>query len=125
MPALELDLSQTAKELKAGLNEKFAKEAGVDTEEYMAAVDELYAAGKAMNEKIAACNTAYEEAAASGDKDAKAKAREEGKALNEKTLAAFQTVQDSFLKVTDFGADYGHTTENTNVELLDGVLKGL
>ena len=125
MPALELDMSQTAKELKAGFDEKLAKEAGVDPEEYMDAVNELYAAGKAMNKKIDACNTAYEEAINAGDKETAAQVREEGKALNEKTLAAFQTVQDSFLKVTDFGADYGHTTENANVALLDGVLNGL
>ena len=34
-------------------------------------------------------------------------------------------VNEKFLKVTDFTADYGHTPENANIELLDGVIAGL
>lgn len=124
-PALELDMTQTAKQLKDDFNADYAEEAGVDTEKYLAAVDELNAAGEALNKEIADCNAAYEEAVAGEDEEAAAKAREDGQALNEKSLEAFQAIQDAFLKVTDFGADYGHTPENTNVKALDGVLAGL
>ena len=62
---------------------------------------------------------------AAGDEEAAAKAREEGIKLNEAALEAYQMVQDDFLKVTDFGALYGHGAVNNNVECIDGTLKGI
>ncbi len=124
-PALELDLTATAKQLKDNFNEEYAKEAGVDIDAYNAAIENLDAAGKALNEKIKACNTAYEEAVKAEDEEAIAKAREDGAKLNETSLEAFQMVQDDFLKVTDFGATYGHTPVDSNVENIDGTLKGI
>ena len=75
--------------------------------------------------QIKACNAAYEEAAAAEDQKAMDKARKEGKALNKKSLEAFQMIQDDFLKVTDFGASYGHPTVDSNVENIDATLEGL
>lgn len=124
-PAVELDLTATAKQLKQNLNKKYAEEAGVDTETYLAAIKNLRAAGKALNKKITACNAAYEEAAAAKDEEAMAKAREEGVKLNEISLETFQMIQDDFLKVTDFGANYGHPTVDRNVECIDGTLAGI
>ena len=125
LPALPLDIAASAKMLKEDFNADIAKEAGVDTEEYLAAVKDLKKAGKDLNAKIAKCNEDYEAAAAEGDEETMASLREEGAALNEKSLAAFKMVNEKFLKVTDFTADYGHTPENANVELLDGVIAGL
>ena len=125
LPALPLDIAASAKMLKEDFNADIAKEAGVDTEEYLAAVKDLKKAGKDLNAKIAKCNEDYEAAAAEGDEETMASLREEGTALNEKSLAAFKMVNEKFLKVTDFTADYGHTPENANIELLDGVIAGL
>lgn len=124
-PALELDLTATAKELKRECNADYAAEAGVDVEEYQAAVDNLKEAGKALNQKIKACNDAYEEAVANEDGETIKKAREEGAALNKTSLEAFQMIQDDFLNVTDFGAHYGHGPVDNNVGCIDGTLKGL
>lgn len=124
-PALELDLTAAAKELKKQCNADYAAEAGVDVEEYQAAIDNLKEAGKALNQKIKACNAAYEEAVANEDGEMIKKAREEGAALNKTSLEAFQMIQDDFLNVTDFGAHYGHGPVDNNVECIDGTLAGL
>ena len=124
-PALELDLTATAKQLEENINMDYAEEAGADVEAYKEALGNLTAAGEALNAEIEKCNAAYEEAVAVGDEDAIAKAREEGAKLNETSLEAFQMIQDDFLKVTDFGSQYGHPTVDNNVECIDGTLKGL
>lgn len=124
-PALELDLTCAADQLEEDFNADYAEEAGVDTEEYLAAVGALRDAGTALNEKIAACNSAYEEAVAAGDEEAMKAAREEGAKLNDLSLEAFQMIQDDFLKVTDFTADYGHAPVNDNIKYIDGTLAGL
>ncbi len=121
-PALNLDLTQTTNLLKEGFNEELAKEAGVDTEGYLAAVEELAAAATAQNEKIKACNDAYEQAIKDGDADAAAKAREEGIELNEDSLEAFQMIQDDFLKVNDMTCFYGHSQMYDNITLIDSVI---
>lgn len=121
-PALPLDMTQTTNLLKEGFNEELAKEAGVDTEEYLAAVDSLAAAFQAQNDKIKACNDAYEQAMKDGDADAAAKAREEGQDINEDSLEAFQMIQDDFLKVNDMTCFYGHSQMYDNINLIDGVL---
>ena len=124
-PALELDLAEVANQMEANYNEAYAKEAEADTEAYAGAINNLRAAGDALNEQIAACNDSYEQAVKDGDEAAMKKAREQGEDLNEISLAAFQKVQDKFLKVDDFTADYGHTIVNNNVEYLDGAMAGL
>ena len=121
-PAVELDFRTTANRIKAGFNADYAKEADVSADDYAAAIKELKTAGKALNAKAAEINDAYAQAMADGDKDAAKEARAAGTELNKKSLDAFQKVQDSFLKVTDFGSDYGHTLENANVECIDGIL---
>ncbi|MDO4834462.1 MAG: M28 family peptidase [Bacillota bacterium] len=124
-PAIELNIANSAGMLKDGFNKKYAKEAGVDIDEYLAAVDELEKAGQALYDKAVECNAAYEEAVANDDKDAIAAAGEEADKINKKNLDAFQMINEDFLRVTDFTADYGHTPYNWNVEQLDGVLAGL
>ena len=124
-PALELDISQVAKDLKAGFNEDYAKAAGVDTEKYLAAVKEFNANGKAAYEAAAACNKAYEEAVAAGNEDAAAEARTQGLELNKKALEAFQVVQDKFFYDSDFTADYGQVQTFNNLTYIDGVIEGL
>jgi len=125
MPALELDLAETANDLEENLNADYAKEAGADTDAYAAAVENLRGAATALNEKIAACNEAYVAAVSEGDEAAMKAARDEGEELNDLTLKIFQKCQDKFLKVDDFTADYGHTIVNNNIETIDGTLAGL
>ncbi|MCQ2547188.1 MAG: M28 family peptidase, partial [Clostridia bacterium] len=120
-PALPLDFTVTAKRINKGYHSEYATEAGIDPVDYQAAVETFKDAGKAVNAKVDEINAKYAEAVANGDKKAAEAARAEGTELNKTTLEAFQKVQDDFLKVTDFGADYGHTTENLNVEVIDGI----
>lgn len=124
-PALEMDFTQVSGDLKKNLNEEVAKEAGIDTESYLAAVDELEKAGAARNEKIDQINSDYEKAVKDGDEEAAAKLREEGVQLNKNSLEAFRDVQDDFLKDNDFQIFYGHQSMNENIEFLNGAIAGL
>ena len=124
-PALELDLTQTAKDLKKYFDVEIAEEAGVNTEEYLNAVAELKAAGKAMKQEAKALNAKYEEAVANEDGESIKKARNEGKELNKKLLAAFAQVQDDLLIDNDFEIFYGHKSMNDNVVNLKGTINGL
>ena len=124
-PALELDIAQVAKDLKANFNEEYAAAADVDTEKYLAAVDALKQAGKANYDAAVACNKAYEEAVAAGEEEAAAEVRTQGAELNKKTLDAFQEVQDKFFYDSDFTADYGQMQTFNNLSYIDGVLEGI
>ena len=124
-PALELNIAQVAEDLTANFDENYAAAAGMDKEKYMAAVDELKAAGTAAYDAAVACNKAYEEAVAAGDEDAAAEARTQGFELNKKALDAFQAVQDKFFYDSDFTADYGQLQTFNNLLYIDGVLEGI
>ncbi|MDO4176160.1 MAG: M28 family peptidase [Bacillota bacterium] len=121
-PAVELDFTATAQRMKDNFNEDYAKEAGIDVDEYNAALKEFKKAAAAMNDKIADINDRYAQAVADGDEEAAAAIRAEGTELNKINLQAFQMIQDDFLKVTDFDCSYGHRNENTTVACLDGAL---
>lgn len=125
MPALELDLTQTASDLEANLNDEIDGEAGVDVEAYKETVAAFKNAAQANNDKIAEINEAYEKAAKDGDEETMADLRAQGKEINAKTLKAFAACQPAFCKVDDFAAYYGHPNMVQNVEYLDGVIKGL
>ncbi|MGI6722521.1 MAG: M28 family peptidase [Anaerovoracaceae bacterium] len=124
-PALELDATQAAKDLKANFNKKYAKEAGVDVEKYEAAIEKFEKAGEAQNKKIAKVNKDYEKAVSDKDTKEAAELREEGQQLNETSLKVFQAVQDDFLKDNDFQIYYGHAGVNDNIKYLKGTIKGL
>ena len=124
-PALELNTAILANYLKKGFNEEYAKEAGVDTEKYLAAVADLKAKGKAAYDAAVACNAAYEEAVANGDEEAAAELRTQGAELNEKVLEAFQVTQDKFFYDSDFTADYGQVQTFNNLSYIDAVLDGI
>jgi len=124
-PALELNTAILANYLKKGFNEEYAKEAGVDTEKYLAAVAELKAKGKAAYDAALACNAAYEEAVANGNEEAAAELRTQGVELNKKVLEAFQVTQDKFFYNSDFSADYGQVQTFNNLSYIDAVLDGI
>ena len=124
-PALELDMTQTAKDLKADFDVEIAEKAGVDTEKYLAAVKELRAAAKVHNEAVKKVNDAYEEAFKNEDGETMKKARAEGKKLNKKALATFAQIQDELLMDDDFQIFYGHRSMNNNVTYLKGTIAGL
>ena len=124
-PALELNPAILANYLKKGFNEEYAKEAGVDTEKYLAAVADLKVKGKAAYDAAVACNAAYEEAIANGDEAAAAELRTQGAELNEKVLEAFQVTQDKFFYDSDFTADYGQVQTFNNLSYIDAVLDGI
>lgn len=124
-PALELDFGVTANRLKKAFNEDYAKDAGVDAEQYLAAVDALKVAGKAQHDAAVALNASYEEAVAAGEEETAAELRTQGAEMNKKALDAFQQVQDDFFYDSDFSADYGQVQTNNNISYIDGVLDGL
>lgn len=124
-PALELDTTQVAKDLKANFNEKYAKEAGVDVEKYNKAIATLKEKAKKHNEKIKSVNDKYEEAVSKKDTKKIAKLKKEGQKLNAASLKTFKAVQDKFLKCNDFQIYYGHSGINDNVKYLKGTIKGL
>lgn len=124
MPALELDFTQTAKELKANFGEEYAAEAGVDTEAYLGKVKELKAKGKELNAQIDEINNAYLDAVTAKDKEAMTKAREDGLAINQKSLAIFQAVQDNFMTDNDGESYLGHPTLNDTIGLVKGAIAG-
>ena len=126
MPALELDLTATCDDLTTNLNDKVAEAAGVDTKQYLDQVNVLREAAKAHNEKIADINARYEKAVASDASEQEiTKIREEGKAINQVSLQAFQAVQEEYLKTDDGGVYIGHPNVNTNAELLQQIIAGL
>ena len=124
-PALELNSAALANDLKKGFNEEYAKEAGVDTEGYLAAVEELKTAAKAHYDAAVALNKSYEEAVAAGEEETAAELRTQGAELNKRALEAFQLTQDKFFYDSDFTADYGQVQTFNNLSYIDGVLEGL
>ena len=126
MPALELDMTTACDELKENFDKKLAKEAGVDTDEYLAAVKSLRKAASAHNEKIADVNSRYEEAVA-GEASEKeiAKLREEGAQLNQDTLAAFKMLQQGCTKTDDVDVYTGHPNLDSNINALKGIIDAL
>lgn len=126
-PALQLDLTLTCDDLEEALNGELAAEAGVDTEGYLAAVQELRAAAEAHNEKIADINARYEAAVATGADEAEIDAiRDEGKALNQVTLRAFKGVQDGLVGII-LGGEITSKFEayQRNVEVLSMMVEAL
>ena len=124
-PALELNNGALAYELKKNFNEEYAKEAGVDTEGYLAAVAGLQTAGDAAYKAAVDLNKAYEEAVAAGEEEAAAELRTQGAELNKRALKAFQVTQDKFFYDSDFTADYGQVQTFNNLSLIDAVIEGL
>lgn len=124
-PALELNSAALANDLKKGFNEAYAKEAGVDTEGYLAALAELKTAAKAHYDAAVALNKAYEEAVAAGEEETAAELRTQGAELNKRALEAFQITQDKFFYDSDFTADYGQVQTFNNLSYIDGVIEGL
>lgn len=125
MPAMELDMTATCDDLEENLNDAIAEEAGVDVEGYKAEIAALREAAAAHNDKIAALNSAYEEAVAAEDAEAIADLRAQGAELNKVSLAAFKEVQKQFLKADDIDVYLGHSPVNTNIELLQGAIEQL
>lgn len=125
-PALELDITALCDDLENNLNEDLAAEAGVDTEEYQAALDSLREAAEANNDKIADINAQYEEYASSEEnEDEIAALREEGREINKTTLEAFAAIQENYLKADDLNVYIGHPTVNDNAEYLQGIISAL
>ncbi|NLD19119.1 MAG: M28 family peptidase [Clostridiales bacterium] len=125
-PALEMDMTCTCDDLEANLAPKIAKKAGVDVDAYKAEIKKMRKAAKHLNAQIDKVNTAYEEAVAGEASDEEiAKLREEGKALNQKSLATFKEVQNQYLKADDCGVYIGHPTLNTNAKILKQTIAAL
>ncbi|MDO4544855.1 MAG: M28 family peptidase [Bacillota bacterium] len=124
-PALELDMTSTCDDLEANLAPKIAKKAGVDVDAYNAELDKMREAAEGLNAQIAGVNEAYEEAVANDDSEEITRLREQGKLLNQKSLAAFKEVQNQYLKADDVGVYIGHPTLNDNVRTLRGTISAL
>ncbi|MCQ4637478.1 M28 family metallopeptidase [Anaerovorax odorimutans] len=126
-PALPLDLTATCDDLDEALNEDMAKAAGADSTAYKTAVSNLRNAAEGWNKKIADINDRYEKAVSDGEPEETLQAiREEGKALNKKTLEAFKYVQDHFIGIIlTSDVVVKHLAYQSNIELISGVTAAL
>ena len=117
-PATMLDLRCGANEL-TWLDEDYAAEAGVDTEEYRDALtalydyaDEIYAEGAEINERYFAASDEEKEAV-----------REEAEEYNKKVHEIFKTYQDEFVGI-EFSSDIvtKHMGYEDNLVVLDDTI---
>lgn len=123
MPALELDFTRTADELKANLGDPVAEEAGVDVNAYRARADVFSTLAQKHSEEIDRINKKYLDAAAAGNEKEMAEARDEGTEINRKTLDIFKTIQEGLMSNNDSEAFIGHPTVNDNVNILHAVIR--
>ncbi len=126
-PALELDLTATCDDLEEALNRETADAAGADTDAYLAALARLRDAVSKWNEKISNVNARYQQAVeAKALQEELDTIREEGRALNAKTLEFFRFVQDHFIGIISTSAIVvKHQAYQDNVELISGVIAAL
>ena len=125
-PALELDMTCTCDDLEANLAPKIAKKAGVDVDAYNAEAEKMRTAAQGLNDQINKVNSDYEKAVKNGGSDEDIAAlRDEGKALNKKSLAAFKEVQNQYLKADDVNVYIGHPTVNDNARTLTKTIAAL
>ena len=126
-PALELDLTATCDDLEEALNRDIAGAAGADTDAYLAVLSQLRDTAVQWNGKVRNVNARYQQAvedkASQEDLDA---IREEGRALNAKTLEFFRFVQDHFIGIISSSTIVvKHQAYQDNVELISGVIAAL
>lgn len=110
-PVIKLDLTATADAL-SDLDADVAKEAGIDTDQYFAALTEMRAAMEALNAKR--------------DKIEQANDRKAGKSLNRVFLEAFKFIQDHFVGIelsSTITTSYAQYMEN--VELYYAIMDAL
>lgn len=126
-PALELDLTATCDDIDEALNEELAKDASVDTENYITAAADLRSAAEGLNEKVNDINTRYEQAFSDGASEKELKAiREEGREINKTTLEAFKYIQDNFIGIIlTSNITVKHISYQSNIEVLAGVAAAL
>lgn len=126
-PALELDLTATCDDLEEALNRETADAAGADTDAYLAAVAQLRDTAVQWNGKISDVNARYQQAVeAKASQEKLDTIREEGRALNKKTLEFFRFVQDHFIGIISSSTIVvKHQAYQENVELISGVIAAL
>ena len=126
-PALELDLTAACDDLEEALNRETADAAGADTDAYLAVLAQLRDAAARWNEKISDVNARYQQAVeAKASQEELDTIREEGRALNAKTLEFFRFVQDHFIGIISSSTIVvKHQAYQENVELISGVIAAL
>ncbi len=126
-PALELDITATCDDIDEALDEKMAGAAGADVEGYKAAAADMREAAENLKSQASDINERYEEAVANEASEEELEAiRNEGKALNAKTLEAFKYVQDNLIGlITTETPCIKHLPYQNNVDILNGVTAAL
>ena len=126
-PALELDLTAACDDLEEALNRDTADAAGADTGPYLAALAQLRDTAVQWNGKISDVNARYQQAVeAKASQEELDAIREEGRALNTKTLEFFRFVQERFIGIISTSTiAVKHQAYQENVELISGVIAAL
>ena len=123
LPAQQMDFELRIKELrKAIADEGIYKKA--DVKAYKAAVNRLETATKGYTRKINNINTRYQEAVLSGANASKIKKiRDEGIALNKKSLKLFQLLQDEFIAFEgSYDCTLKHAAPQNTYNYLDNMI---
>ena len=127
MPAQPLDLSATCDELEQALQEKQAREAGVDVDAYQAALTGLRQEVKDWNRRIDSVNASYEQAVHLGaSQEELDRLRAQGEELNRTSRKAFRLIQEELMGVQ--GKDrlvVRHVGYQENVALLTDLIAAL
>ena len=124
-PALYLDFTAQYTRISQAMHEGVLVQAGVDTKEFRAALEELRAASAAMKARILAVNGDYEKACEVGDEAAMDGLRTQGRALTAKNLAAFRFAQKHLLGLMYEQPIVPHEAPQETIELCEAVIECL
>ncbi len=121
-PALYLDFTSQYDRLLASIDQELATASGCDTEQYLAALEELKTAASNAKNEIKTLNKAYSNALIAGDNSQAEKLLAQGKDLNEKNLKAFKYAQDAFLGLMYERPIVPHEAPQENISLMKEII---
>lgn len=124
-PALYLDFTAQYDRILESMDVETMSAAGVDTDSYTAALDELNAAAQDMKEKVESVNSDYLKALDDGDTSAAEALWSEGKALTAQNLAAFAYAQKNLLGLMYERPIVPHEAPQENINLCRSVIECL
>lgn len=128
MPALYLDFTGQYDRLAASAGDDskaIMKEAGVDTDAYQTSLDSLKAASSTLKTKVEQVNNDYMKAWIDKDKTKMASLKEEGTALTDQMLGAFEYAQKNLINVMYERPIVPHEAPVENITLSRQVIAAL
>lgn len=122
-PALPLNFTSQYDRMSAAMDEGIMGEAGVDLDQYKAALEELKISAESHYSSIVSFNEAYAKMKNKGGKEKElADLRAEAAAMNEKNLKAFKFAQDNLLGLMYEKPIVPHVAYQENISLINQML---